>query len=552
MGRFDHILNKTVEELEAIISNKNEFEMYDTVFIDIITRRSKYLKLKAEEYTPDIIQDMTIAEVNDMSKRLDLAELTLETITAIQAKLSTIYTEDKSNSWAIFSHTNIRHRALTNMITVGMVAYLYRALREHSDEFSGELNTMKLTDDEARGVKKFLDTVFQYNPTESIDRYSEEINSARKDEVLKGEVNPFSKLPEPLKKYYKEVSLGKTKVDFTANATKSKKKKKAGVSRGITYKAAAELTDSDGKVTTVDIPSDFFGKFTAYYNLNYDAIHTIASEMYIYCANIAPEDAEYKHVQERVTLFGIKQDGTTEVIGPAYRDFPITPACMLESTISIRDKIFQSKEKANAEMGIVANRYPVPWFVAKTNTTILIGEWRVNQQTIQTTDAHLNAIMKKLDEDLLIGQELLRGRTKRAKMLDLINNGPMSKEFKDWCKKNNPGIINPSDEEEEEELMEAYRNWMNENNIYDESNIPFMEWCKRMLPNRNFNLEPLTHHERIEFSKRYNNDNVMPELPQDIDMIGIDLTEMGDTEIEGIKMTRVYTDAPEIDRSRST
>lgn len=545
---YNDVIKFTVEELKSYIDDNSKIKSLFIELSEMILRRYKYLTTD-DKITKEDVNDMTLLELKEITTTPELIDkIPLEVLQYISLRYQTIGSvKPKSGTkskYAIISHTNMRYKALMNMQSVGMVAFLYKMWREKSNQSNVDPVGIKLNNFESEAVKKFLDGVFQYDPSDSIDRYSNEIYSKAEREFTKSKDESYItnvNIPHPITKVMRDIQGVSIKSDSTESRSKDKNPKKQYISKD---KLSASSLNTDGSTTSFDIPSNYLASFMNYMTTNYDAIHYIAENLYIY-NDVGDNKDEYKSITETVEIKGITYDG--EVKNISTKTFT-TPAVVWEDTFCVHGKLFDTEDGAKQELDILKNKYPQVWTIINTDNTVLTADWRINRNKTRIDDPHLAKIFTKLDDDLKLGQDMKFRALRKAKLQNIIENGPEAEDFKKYIADTNPEFGKDWKEEDMDRIMVIYRKWMNEKNIHEDTNLDFVHWYRALKPNRNFDAQPLNHKERVEFSIKYNNENIMPELPQDIESMGVDVFIQDGAEL---KQDRMYIEGFETVKGKS-
>lgn len=431
-------------------------------------------------------------------------------------------------NYAIVSANNMRVTSTFQMLLMGMIAYLYRAADERAtEEFTRQTLDEPYTKDEIRAIKRFLGELFEYNPKEHIDRLTSEEFTHQESKTKTMKVRTEGKKTRP------------SVVDVSKRASRER-------AQNQVEKAVATMEFNDGKTVRVDPPLDFYGKFMTFYNLHYDGIRKTAFELFLeqrinaHCGKIDEPDSVVEEVKTLVAY-----QGKEKVISQFRLPHP-----NLQWNLSLivyspeNGQFYTTPQAAEADMLKLQDKTVADISIVPTNATVQLASFAKERRSrIEVGDAYAKAIFKNQEDAQKVYSRLNKKRVQKAALVNMIERGPHAENFKNYLSARSNGVGQDAglNEFEEEELMELYRDYLNENLIYSDDDSTFYEFVKIQLPGRDLTRKPLTIKERREMSKKYNNTLHMPEVTDD-EMIGIDMYELGEG---GLDHRRVYAEAPE-------
>jgi hypothetical protein len=426
------------------------------------------------------------------------------------------YTPGAKDKFVLASVANLRQRATFQLLLIGMVSYLYRSLEERYADNFARSQLDPLTAVEYEGAKKFLNQMFEYNPTEHVDRITSELftnNPLKKDNKgnkdNKGKGNKVQAKTMNIKTQNKETRV----IDFTRKGKKGQSKDKV-VDRGV---AEMEFTDKDIKVT-IDPPVDFYGNFMNYYNTHFDGIYKTAFELFIEQRTGTTED-QMKFYTEEVVM-----------------------------------KSFDPVDPDNAEKKVELAKYTLPspqlqhnWALmvhappdGKFYASVLMSSWAASKKNVVIDDVTVRAIMKKQEEDMKVYQHMAKHRVMKSTLINMIEQGPYGEEFKEYIKNMAPDGVEKDmllDDFEQEELERRYKEFVNKHKVYSNEDEGFMNFVRTRIPaSRDLNKSPLRMDERKKFSEEYNDSVLMKEVHED-NVVGLDFYDIGPS---GVEKNRQY------------
>jgi len=548
------IFNATAKELSILIGLQDVKTTCKYEVLALAKRRHHYLTEKPENLTVEDIQDLGLPEIKEFVNNPDrIRALNEEAFNQIQHKFTTLgITPAESDGWIVFSKTNLRYRSTVNIVTTAMIGYIFRALEERKREdahmhFKCPLNN----EQESRIVENFLNDLFVYDPHRSIDRYSAGLFSKTADEFIRKsehskEKTLFEELPPPLQRMHIKRMHGIQKIDseveISYEQTEARKvgkniknkyetrPKRKGKMKVVDYtNPGKEILLQD---TNIDPPMDLFAGFYNYMTINWDAIHTLSTNLYWYNRPAGEDDPnmqQYETTREDVKMYAIPKP-TPEDPNPKekllYSSSFMGPESQLEDMIYVHSEIANTKEMAEDIRDKMSRKFAsLPWMVGRAASTILTADWRANRRNMKFDDAHLNAILQQHEEDLMLGRKMNAERVKRAKMMNILESGPDSEEIMRYMKELKGEDFNTQEltTEDFDRIMPEIRRRLAESKIHDMDNPSFAGYVQSIaFPNRNFEKDPLTYPERKVLSKKYNEEYDPPEMGQDQESMILD------------------------------
>jgi hypothetical protein len=458
------------------------------------------------------------------------------------------------SKFALVSVTNMRWRACFQMVLVAMISFLYRALAERSKADSCEHFNRYYNAEQSALIKGFLDDLFRYDPSESIDRYTSELytpaesktakskakaNNAPKKNVVKAETATIiaHQLPTRIKDRSKS---------YSADVNKWSDVERSAAEIHFDTKAA-DGTSPDITVV-VDPPADIYGHFNKYFETHFDAINKVWVELFLEGRAYESITRDQAYIYEKVQVYERKPgDKTAHLISALTLPCPSAQWHESVTVFSPPDGAFfdderSAEEELNRHKGTtVADLRIIP-----TNATVLTGAWYAGKRRIITDDATTQALFKKLENDAKVYQQLNKKRVEDAKFREIVQQGADPEGFENYMRELNPNYSNSAlDKQDMEEIMARYRDYIGREQIYSNSDRDFITYVSKMMPNRKLDTEPLSLDERKKWSSIYRNGTDVPELPNNTDLMAIDLLELGDPEHPAPQFRREYVNGME-------
>lgn len=521
-----------------------------------------------------------------------IAELPLEAIGAIQSKLQPTGVRalpGTKSHYVVASVTNMRTRSNFQLLTTGMIAFMYRALEERSRKDASNFHDLYFSTEEAAIIKSFLDEMFQYDPSRSIDRYTSELytpKEARK-KAMKGkgkekkEGGNMGGSGGLAPQRQREAATATVKVEGVTTRKKDRLNRYSpGKSKyteeehtraeisfdGASAPASPGTPASSEPITVVvDPPSNFYGRFFAFYNSHFDAIFKTTWETHLEAraseaiVDVDHQDAyirEEVQVYEDLPVYDEKGALTRDAKGAVVYNqrqigkftFP-SPTAQWQDTIMVvapdNGKFCRTQQEAEAEMMKHRNVTSSDLCVLPTNATVLFGSWYAGKKNIVTDDETTNAIFAKQAKDAKVYAELNKQRVEDAKFRDLIANGPDAEDFAKHMREVAPQFnLQALDEQDYEEVLERLNHFRASKQIYGNDNPDFVLYLKDRFPLRNLDQNPLTFDERKKFSRDFALANDIPAIPDE--SVALDFWEIGgaDRDNAGVEKRREYVGGP--------
>jgi hypothetical protein len=465
--------------------------------------------------------------------------------------------------YAVTSVTNMRTRSNFQLLTTGMIAYLYRALTERSasdacNHFDDYYNA-----EQSALIKGFLDALFVYDPSKSIDRYTSDLytppQSRLKEKMAKtGKGKETEHASEP-----RSTTMKAKTATITAKAQKTRVKdrlKKYGAEgnkyREVERSSAEVAFDEDpAHPVTVDPPADFYGHFFTFYNTHFDAIYKTTWQIHLEgrsAESVLPEAGRNHYIREEVRIIEESPDPTdpSKSVDRLLGEFTFNaPPAQWQDTILVvapeHGKFSKTVEEATTEMMKHKSVTMSDLQVVPTNATVLTASWYAGKKRVMTDDQTTNLIFEKLERDQKIYAELNKKRVEDAKFREYIAEGPDAEKFADYMRETAPNFSGQAlDEIDMEELIQRYRDFKSTQKIFSNDDANFLLFVKTKMPGRNLDAKPLNLDERKKLSREYLNSCDVPEIFDEA--MALDFFEIGgpDRETAGLTTRREYVEAP--------
>lgn len=510
------------------------------VVSDILANSDSFFNSLEQSKEPDVenlIYNSSIRELVEFSKDKSMFDrfVTIlankNALPTLQRKLNPSGSPFKPNErakYAIVSMNNMRQRCVFQLILVGMIAYIYRALEERSAERFTFQFTDTFDESERKTIRRFLDGLFEYNPTEHIDRLSSEIYT-------------------PDQSKYKKVKSRTQQISINSKPTRiidHNLKVKNGESKAKTVdRAVAEMTDiNSGHTVTIDPPIDFMARFMNYYNAHFDGIYKTTFELFMEQRINAHSKLDPTDKRDDPPLF-YREEVRMVAFDPANPDDEsktreiVTmrlPAPNLQWNFSAMifspesGKFYESVKDAEDAMMAIKNLAISDLKILPTNSVVQLESWAIGNKNVIVDDPYARAILQKHEDNAKLYSRLNKERAMKATLINMIENGPDRAEFEEYLSNLAPSGVKAQmlDEYEQEELMDRYREFMKNNKVYSNNDQNFMDYVARQLPSRDLTRRPLTIVERKKLSAQYRETVLMSEVTAD-DIMGLDIYELG-------------------------
>lgn len=435
-----------------------------------------------------------------------------------------------NQSFAIVSVNNMRQRSLVQLILVGMVAYMNRALKERTQDANGNTAHYFLDSfdsEEAAVIKRFLNLLFEYNPTENIDRLT--------SELIAPEMDSRRKTVNTQTATVKVKSEPTSVIDSTIRAKAGENKRKT-VERSSAELEFVPTADEiaaghtpDPYTVKIDPPLDFYAKFMNYYNTHYDAIHRTAKELFI---ENRIEDGKY--VREEVIIRELDPADATKSQVIRRFELPIANQQWDQSITVYSPKsggFFTNAADAEHELRVIKDRTVSDMIIVETNKPVLTASWHAGRANVIIEDEHAAAILKRFDDDRKMYNQMNNQRVKQSVFVNMIENGETGDDFKEYIREFAPQHANRSlDEWDEDELKTTYHRWVADNKIFSNADKDFMSFVIQRNPGRDFGKQPMTRDERRQWSREYATHEGAAEITQD-EIMALDLYQIGTTDV---------------------
>lgn len=438
-----------------------------------------------------------------------------------------------NQKFAIVSVTNMRQRSITQQLIVGMVSYMYRALAERSTGGTSHLFLDAFSEEEAAVVRRFLGALFEYNPTENVDRLTSEIIAPEEDRRRRAQTANIKVKREPTRV-----------VDSTIRARVGEKKDK------IAERTSASMEFDDGHTVKIDIPVDFYAKFMTYYNSHFDAIYKTAFELFIENRLDGGDDPSTpQYLQEEVIIKALDNDAPNDMSKARDLRRFVLPLANKQWDQSITvyapksNQFFDNLADAERELRAIKDLTVSEMIIVETNKPTLTASWREGTKNVIVEDEYAAALLKRFDDDRKMYHQMNNQRVKQSMFINMIEQGENSEEFYEHLRELAPQNRNKTlDEWDEDELRAQYHKWIAENKVYSNADSDFLTFVRMKMPDRNLDKQPLTLDERKRLSKEFSTAGGASEISAD-DMMACDIYEFGTTDVKkkgGVNKKREY------------
>jgi hypothetical protein len=538
MSRFEQ-LAEALNDPNAFVEHIKELKSGDIA--------NMIEKWKFSDFTKAAIQSDSFATI--------VGALDGDAITILTRKISPTgakFRPGEKSRFAVVGTTNMRRRSEFMVLLVAMISYIYRALEERARADASDHYDLYFDSLQHRLIKSFLDELFEYNPSTSIDRFTSELHKPNVGEAHKHKIKSKTTETDIL-------ATSTWTKDRTKKYSKSenKYKEKERLLAQMTFIGTDDIAQGIAPITVkVDPPADVYPRFFNYFNSHWDGILKTTAALF------EETDGSSRMEQNPIIFEDVRTfaaltppDGDiskiTEARLIAHKRLPMFSAQWMNTitVVSPNDgRLFETEEEAIAELQRHKGSTIQELHVIPTDAPILVDSWYAGRRKIVTDDVATNALFQRQEEAQRLYTQLNKRRVEHAKLRDIIMNGPDADSFAEYMRDINPDFGKQAlDEQDEDEIMRLYHEFKATNVFYQRDDVGFMEFATRQFPGRDLARQPMSYDEQKRVSRAYAESFDVLELPQDSEHIALDVLELGGTDpsIAGPLKRREYVPTPD-------